>query len=111
MVHCIGCDTDVRFGVVCQYCISAVRVARAARKIATGDIHLQTFPGSESVMDIAEMNCKLVHLVRHQMLWSCCYAATSRYIARTTPSIRSIARPSSCSSINFATKSVSRQFD
>jgi hypothetical protein len=56
MVHRIGGNVDVRRCVVCEYRVAAVRVADTTRKIAAGDVHLQSAAGGEGMMDIAKMN-------------------------------------------------------
>ena len=52
MVHGIGGDADVGFGIMHQYQIATVRIAGAAREVATGDVDLNPAAGAKRVMDM-----------------------------------------------------------
>ena len=102
-------DPDVGLGIVREHRIAAVGVAGAAGEIAAGDVDLDAIAGAERVMDVREVDGHPIDRVGLQTLRR--RDRESRYIARTTPSISSIARPSGSTSISLATKSVSGQSD
>ena len=63
MVHDIGCNLNVGRSIVSQHGVAAVRVASAAGKVATGNIHLEATAGRKGMMDIPQMNLHLVDLI------------------------------------------------
>src|SRR5262249_11832508 len=69
MVHGIGGDTDIGVAVVGQDRMAAVRVTGAAWEVAAGHVHLETVAGTERVMDIAQVNCQAIDVIRPQRLW------------------------------------------
>ena len=66
MVHGIGGDADIGFGVVCQDRIAAVCVTGAAREVAAGHVHRQSFKGAACLS--WQGNCKLARRANSQ----CC---------------------------------------
>src|SRR5262245_62508313 len=69
MVHGIGSNADIGFGVVGKDRIATVRVTSAARKVAAGHVHLETVAGTEGVMDVAQVDGQAIDVIRSQRLW------------------------------------------
>ena len=68
VVDDVAGDPDIRLGVVGEYWVTAVGIARTTRKVAAGDIDLDPIAGADGVMYVSEVDGQLVNAMGFQGL-------------------------------------------